>query len=110
MQQRRYCSTGCRDAVLDERRRVARKASRSEALRAYGGETPNCACCGEDQLLFLALDHVDGGGRQHRKETGGGGFYAWLRRHGYPAGFQVLCHNCNMGRQLNGGICPHQRS
>lgn len=110
MEQRRYCSPECRDATLDQKRRLARKKVRLEALQAYGGPTPSCSCCNEGTLQFLALDHIDGGGRQHRLETGGGGFYTWLRRHGYPAGFRVLCHNCNMGRQINGGTCPHQES
>lgn len=109
MNQRRYCSPECRDATLDEQRRDTRRRERLAALRAYGGDSPACACCGESVLLFLSLDHVNGGGRKHRQETGGGGFYSWLRRHGYPAGFQVLCHNCNLGRQLNGGLCPHQK-
>jgi hypothetical protein len=108
MEQRRYCSTECRDATLDEQRRQARKKVRLEALQAYGGEIPACICCGEATLLFLSLDHINGGGRQHRQETGGGGFYTWLRRHDYPTGFRVLCHNCNLGRQINGGVCPHQ--
>lgn len=108
MEQRRYCSPECRDASLDEKRRAVRRRMRLEALQAYGGESPSCVCCGEATLLFLSLDHVNGGGHAQRKETGGGGFYIWLRRHDYPAGFRVLCHNCNFGRQLNGGVCPHQ--
>jgi hypothetical protein len=108
MEQRRYCSPECRDAASDEQLRKARRRVRLEALQAYGGETPTCTCCGEGTLLFLALDHIDGGGHAQRKETGGGGFYSWLRRHNYPAGFQILCHNCNFGRQINGGTCPHQ--
>ncbi|WP_405676799.1 hypothetical protein OG292_19350 [Streptomyces sp. NBC_01511] len=66
-------------------------------------------CCGEQKPSFLALDHIDGGGHRQRKETGGGGFWIWLHRNNYPAGFRVLCHNCNFGRQLNGGICPHEQ-
>lgn len=58
-------------------------------------------------LQFLALDHINGGGYAQRQETGGGGFYTWLKRNGYPQGFRVLCHNCNFGRQINGGVCPH---
>jgi hypothetical protein len=108
MEQRRYCSPECRDETLDEQRRAARQKGRLEALQAYSSETPSCACCGEQMLVFLSLDHVNGGGGRQRKETGGGGFYTWLRRHDYPAGFQVLCHNCNLGRQINGGTCPHQ--
>lgn len=35
-------------------------------------------------------------------------FYRWLRKHSYPKGnFRLLCFNCNCGRELNGGICPH---
>jgi hypothetical protein len=40
--------------------------------------------------------------------TGGGQFYQWLIRNAYPPGFQVLCWNCNAGRHINGGTCPHQ--
>jgi hypothetical protein len=108
MEQRRYCSPECRDATLDEQRKEAHRKQRLAALRAYSSETPACVCCGEQMLVFLSLDHINGGGGKQRKETGGGGFYTWLRRHNYPAGFQVLCHNCNLGRQINGGTCPHQ--
>lgn len=33
--------------------------------------------------------------------------YRWLMKNKYPSGFQVLCWNCNMGKQINGGVCPH---
>ena len=81
---------------------------RYQALVVYGGDPPHCACCGESGLAFLALDHINGGGRRHRKQTGGGGFYSWLRQNNYPEGLQVLCHNCNMGKRSYGGVCPHQ--
>jgi hypothetical protein len=38
----------------------------------------------------------------------GNSFYMWLIRRGFPVGFQVLCFNCNIGRSMNGGICPHK--
>lgn len=107
MEQRRYCSPACRDAAAKEQRVDARKVQRMEILQAYGGPEPACVCCGEREPLFLALDHINGGGHQQRKELGSGGFYTWLRKNNYPAGFQVLCHNCNFGRQINGGACPH---
>jgi len=85
---------------------------REDVFRAYGGK---CACpaCGEDNLLFLTIDHVNGGGNKHRKEVLGSHLkagvhtYVWLRQQGYPKGFQILCFQCNMGRNRNGGICPH---
>lgn len=27
----------------------------------------------------------------------------------YPKDIQILCYNCNLGREKNGGICPHQQ-
>lgn len=32
----------------------------------------------------------------------------WCRRNGYPKGFRVLCHNCNMAIGFY-GYCPHSR-
>lgn len=85
-----------------------------EVIDAYGGK---CACCGETELVFLTIDHVENDGAEHRREMAGesGNYsqagtrtYRWLRERNYPAGFQVLCANCNYGKQWNGGICPHQ--
>lgn len=108
MGQRRYCSIECREIRLTEQRAAAHARNRDAALRAYStGPEPACACCGERIATFLALDHVEGGGPAQRQETGGGGFYTWLKKNGYPPGFRVLCHNCNHGREINGGVCPH---
>lgn len=91
-----------------ERINAAAAARRVEALRRYSRTPePSCACCGEETLAFLTFEHVDGGGTQHRRRTGGGGFISWLRTNGYPPGFEVLCMNCNHGRRVNGGRCPH---
>ena len=83
------------------------RRARAEALEAYGN---CCNCCGEDKEVFLAIDHVANDGAEHRKkETAGHGgcnLYLWLRRNGYPEGFQVLCHNCNWAKAHGG--CPHQ--
>lgn len=32
--------------------------------------------------------------------------YRWLRNHGYPLGFRVLCMNCNFALGKF-GYCPH---
>ena len=97
-----------RDSSGEHRREVARnyrKKMRLEAFRRYGAV---CACCSESQYEFLGIDHVNGGGRKHRKKIGSGlGIYSWLRQQGYPPGFQVLCHNCNMAKGLY-GKCPHE--
>ena len=71
-----------------------------------------CACCGEDNIAFLQIDHMNGKGNEHRRAIGkssGIGFYTWLKKNNFPEGFQTLCCNCNIGRHHNGGICPHQQ-
>lgn len=85
----------------------ARSALRDEVLNVYGAK---CACCGEGQRVFLAIDHMNNDGAEHRRSIGGKGgdhFYKWLKANNWPAGFQTLCQNCNWGKYVNGGICPH---
>lgn len=93
--------------IEDRRRRAkaTREKLKSEILQAYGG--PICVCCGEDEPLFLTLDHINGGGRQERLAAKGK-LWAKLRKLGFPPGYQVLCFNCNCGRARNGGVCPHK--
>ena len=79
-----------------------------QTIEHYGGR---CNCCGENILAFLTIDHIAGSGCKHRKEIGtqaGKSFYYWLRRNKFPDGYQVLCFNCNCGRSVNNGICPHK--
>ena len=83
------------------------------SFNAYGG--PVCACCGETELLFLSMDHINNDGKQHRdamKEDGHSNSYIhyWLREHGYPPGFQVLCMNCQFGKDHSSDkTCPHKK-
>lgn len=76
----------------------------------YGGYI--CSCCGEKEIVFLTIDHIDGGGTKHRKKVGGGGkfTYRWIYKNNFPKGFRVLCYNCNSGRARNNGICPHEKA
>jgi hypothetical protein len=72
----------------------------------YGGY--RCACCGVTEKPFLTLDHPDGSGYQMRKNKVYRSWpYYWIVKNGFPEKLQVLCWNCNCGRQRNGGICPH---
>lgn len=92
---------------------VALEAKARAALYQHaGGE--RCACCGETEPLFLTLDHIADDGADHRRaisgKNGGASYRAiagWMKRHGWPVIFQVLCMNCNMGKARNGGVCPH---
>lgn len=77
---------------------------RAEALKRYGNK---CQCCGESKVEFLAIDHIEGLGNQHRRERRENNLPVWLKKNNYPKGFQVLCHNCNMAKSIY-KICPHQ--
>ncbi len=94
---------------LRESNNIWRQKLKDEVYTAYGGYI--CSCCGETEPLFLSIDHINNDGSKHRKSIGiaHGGlmFYIWLKRNNYPCEFQILCYNCNHGKHLNGGICPH---
>lgn len=91
-----------------ERLKRMRNALKAEVLLGYGGA---CTCCGEREPAFLAVDHIDGGGNKHRKnlKLKGEGFYKWVIANGFPKTLQILCHNCNWAKHVNGGVCPHKR-
>lgn len=78
---------------------------RAQIISYYSNGANECACCGDRHVEFLAIDHINGGGRKHRDEVKN--IYSWLRRTGFPDGFRVLCHNCNMALGLY-GYCPHE--
>ena len=92
--------------------RERKQKLRHEVISHYSDGKCNCACCGEDEFYFLSLDHINGGGHKHRRLLGKDGinFYAWIKKIGYPEGYQILCMNCNWGKRMNpnGEICPHQ--
>lgn len=96
------CRIVQRTGSAAEKRRI-----KEETFSAYGGK---CACCGESNFGFLTIDHPQNDGAKHRREAKcktGISFCRWLRRRGFPKKFQLLCWNCNCGKNGNGGICPH---
>lgn len=78
-------------------------------LTYYGNGNLSCACCGEKEIRFLTLDHVIQIGRKNMNQTQRGhNLYRYLIKNKFPSGYQTLCFNCNSGRALNKGICPHK--
>jgi hypothetical protein len=70
-----------------------------QALARYGG--PSCACCGEERIEYLDLDHIHNNGSEERKlarTKGGYAFYLWLKKKGWPDGYQVMCTPCNRSK------------
>jgi len=84
---------------------------RKMVLTHYSNGNLKCSCCGESNIYFLTIDHINNNGNKHRKEinsSGGPHFYDWLIKNNYPAGYDVLCMNCNHGKSRNNGKCPHK--
>ena len=94
------------DAYNRSVRVAVRKAHirrRIEVINHYGGR---CACCFENELKFLGIDHINGNGNEHRRQIKSN-IYTWLRKNKWPDGFQILCHNCNLSKGFY-GQCPHK--
>lgn len=95
-------------------RRIAAKSYlkrvKLTVLTHYGNNNLGCICCGESEPKFLTIDHIVQIGRKNKTERGrtGHNMYRYLIKNHFPEGFQTLCFNCNSGRAINGGICPHK--
>lgn len=77
--------------------------------KAYAHYGKRCACCGEAEPMFLTIDHINNDGAKYRRQgVGGKWLYRWLEKNNYPNEFQILCRNCNFGKYINKGICPHK--
>lgn len=86
--------------------RPRKTVTQAEVIENYGSK---CVCCGETEPRFLTLDHINGGGRKHRKEIGGHRkLKQWLKANNWPRDqYRLLCMNCQFGFMHN-GVCPHQ--
>ena len=82
--------------------RDATRRRRDKVLSHYGSR---CACCGEANYEFLAIDHINGGGLAHLKKINRD-ICRWLIKNKFPEGFRVLCHNCNLSLGFY-KYCPH---
>lgn len=86
-----------RDSML--RKQIKRNKERRLEMKidilSYYSPEIKCVKCGFDDIRALTIDHIHGGGRQHREKVGRGySFYLWLKKNNYPEGYQVLCMNC----------------
>lgn len=84
---------GWRERAALERARIR------DAVFDYYGRVCVCLDCGATENL--TIDHVFGGGREHRRRLGlrwGSDFYAWLYRNNFPEGFQTMCNPCNLSK------------
>lgn len=93
----------------NQRTRENWKKLRAEIFNHYGWE---CKCCKETMREFLSLDHIHNDGYKDKNPNGdkksGKELYLLVKRNGFPDTFQTLCMNCNWGKKVNNGKCPHE--
>lgn len=120
----RYCSKECRkkgfgkylkeyiknywkthpDKYLENRMKHSSRVRkmRMTIIIHYGGNPPKCACCGENAIEFLTVDHINRDGYNLRKtklsQTSAKEYYRIVKE-GFPEGIQILCMNCNWARR-----------
>ena len=79
--------------------------------KIQGFTKPTCFCCKNSDWKFLAFDHTNKQLRQKHKGLNGHALAKRLERDNYPKQIQILCHNCNTGKEIFGGKnCPHKLS
>lgn len=98
---------------LYQKKKEKRFENKIRVYNHYSNYDIKCSCCGENQIEFLSIDHIEGGGNKHRKALGFSGYhiYNYLIKNNFPPGFQILCMNCNFskGKRDGNGICIHQK-
>lgn len=99
----------CKDCVNKRARKNWRKV-RKDVFDHYGWE---CKCCGETMSEFLSIDHINNDGYLDKNPNGdkksGKELYLLIKKEGYPDRFQTLCMNCNWGKKIGKGVCPHNK-
>jgi hypothetical protein len=88
--------------IGDQRMRKNNYEVKIEVLTHYGNGRCQCVMCGESRLACLTLDHIDGGGKQLRKngERSGVNLCHDLKKKSYPKGYQTLCMNCQFCKAI----------
>ena len=61
-----------------------------------------CRWCKQGDIDVLCIDHIADDGIKHKNKDGRSGvnLYKWIIRNTYPSGFQVLCANCNLKKEI----------
>lgn len=88
--------------LLRDKGKLYRRELKQKVLERYGMA---CVFCGYEDIRALQIDHIHDNGAEERKALGGQNvsgwrFYQYLVANGLPDGYQTLCANCNMIKQL----------
>ena len=77
----------------NKRHRENSKNIKLKVLEHYSNGTMSCACCGNNCLTFLVIDHINGGGNKERKENKLNSpekFHYFLAKRKFPTGLSNI--------------------
>lgn len=74
-------------------------ALKQEVMTVYSKGVPQCVRCGYSDIRALSIDHINGKGSVHRRMINNT-TYRWLKKQGFPEGYQVLCMNCQFIKRI----------
>ena len=76
-----------------------------------GFSKPTCSCCKNNDWKFLVFDHMDDKLKKKHRNLSGIDLAKRLKEENYPKKMQILCWNCNSGKEITGGkYCAHHLS
>lgn len=90
-----YCKLCANDVNAQTTQRM-----RLRVLQALGDR---CVGCGIDDQRVLTIDHIHGGGTQHRKRAKGAGYGYYKRMLENLSLYQLLCWNCQHLKRMEQG-------
>lgn len=89
--------------LLRDKSKERRRLVREKVFNHYGN---SCNHCGFNDQRALQIDHINDNGAEERyaldgsRNFSGWRFYEYLIKNNYPEGYQTLCANCNMIKEL----------
>lgn len=93
-----YAYEYTRDPTVMERHNASGRArhevDRQAAFQHYGEVCDTCGSADDLQISYVN----DDGQERRDNDSEARTIYRWLRKHGYPDGFQTLCRGCNKAK------------
>lgn len=88
-----------------QKRRQQRDKIKEEVLSHYGNGQLACVKCNFRDIRALSLDHIRGDGNEEKRRLHKVGIdlYIYLKKNGYPEGYQTLCMNCQFIKRVERG-------
>lgn len=95
--------------LKNKNNRTYTKNLKNKFFEMYGNK---CSCCGENNIKFLTLQHINNDGSNERGKNRSSNrdnrkSYRIATKEYKPDKYETLCWNCNCASFIY-GICPHK--